>query len=152
MRQIVVPVSDDSDASQVARELVSRYRSEPVRIHLLNVQRPLPRHISQFFSGADLRDFHREAGMRVIARTATLLDDAGVAHQDHVIVGKPAETIVEFAAQHDDAEVMLDEEPRSLLGVLGLGSIGSQVRRLMLAHAAVATGSDSIAIAPGRDG
>jgi hypothetical protein len=79
--------------------------------------------------------------MRVLEPLIALLDEAGVPYQEHVLVGKPAEAIVDFAAQHNDAEVLLDDEPQTMLAVLGLGSIGSQVRRLMTAHAPAAPGA-----------
>ena len=134
MKELVVPVGDPDDASRIAELIVARLRSEPARVHLLNVQRPLPKHISQFFSRADLSDLHRETGMRALEPVTALLDRAGVKHEDHVMVGKPAESIVQFAESHGDAEIVLDDEPQGVLSVLGLGSIGSQVRRLLVRH------------------
>jgi hypothetical protein len=136
MKDVVVPVDRTEDALRAAAQAIARYRREPARLHLLNVQRPLPVHIARFFGGDDLHDFHREAGMRVLQPLIARLVEAGVPYQEHVLVGKPAEAIVDFAAHHGDAEVLLDDEPESMLAVLGLGSIGSQVRRLMTTHAA----------------
>ena len=134
MRQLVVPVGDADDAAHVAELVVARLRGEPARVHVLNVQRPLPKHIGQFFSRADLRDLHHETGMRALAPVTALLDRAGVTHEDHVMVGKPAEAIVQFAESHGHAEIVLDDEPQGVLSVFGLGSIGSQVRRLLVRH------------------
>lgn len=141
MKDVVVPLDRTADAPRAAAQAIARYRREPARIHVLNVQRPLPRHIARFFGSDDLRDFHREAGTRVLGPLIALLDEAGVPYQEHVLVGKPAEAIVDFAAQHNDAEVLLDDDPDSVLAVFGLGSIGSQVRRLMTTHAAAAQGA-----------
>ena len=134
MKEIVVPVGEPDDAARIAERVVARLRTEPARVHLLNVQRPLPKHISQFFSRADLRDLHHETGMRALEPVTALLDRAGVAHEDHVMVGKPAESIVQFAETHGGAEIVLDDEPQGVLSVFGLGSIGSQVRRLLTRH------------------
>jgi len=134
MRNILVPVSTPDDARWAAEQAVTRYRKEPVHIHLLNVQRPLPRHVSRFFGGGDLHDFHRDAGMQVLATAIRLLDEAGVPHRDHVLVGSPAETIVQFA-EDNKCEVVLENQSAGLLAILGLGSISSQVRHLMQAHA-----------------
>ena len=136
MKDVIVPVDRSEDGQRAAVQAIARYRREPARIHLLNVQRPLPAHIARFFGGDDLHDFHREAGMRVLQPLIARLVDAGIPYQEHVLVGKPAEAIVDFAARYGDAEVLLDDEPESMLTVLGLGSIGSQVRRLMTTHAA----------------
>ena len=143
MQDIVVPVCDAGEAGWAARQAIARYRGEPARIHLLNVQRPLPRHIAQFFNRDDLRDFHHDAGMRVLAPAIGMLDEAGVPHEDHVLVGHPAETIVRFAEDLHAREVVVDAPAKSLMSMLGLGSIGSQVHHLLQTHAtdAQATGA-----------
>jgi nucleotide-binding universal stress UspA family protein len=141
MQNVLVPISTPRDARWAVEQAVARYRREPARIHLLNVQRPLPRHVSRFFGSGDLHDFHRDAGMQVLAPAIQLLDEAGVPHQDHVLVGNPAETIVQFAEQNKCTEVILETQSGGLLAVFGLGSIGSQVRHLMQAHASATSES-----------
>ena len=136
MQNVLVPVSTLGDAHWAAEQAIARYRKEPAHIHLLNIQRPLPRHVSRFFAGGDLHDFHRDAGMRVLEPTIRLLDEAGVPHHVHVLVGNPAESIVQFAEQNKCEEVVLETQSEGLLAIFGLGSIGSQVRHLMQAHAA----------------
>jgi hypothetical protein len=136
MQSVLVPISAPGDAAWAAAQAIARYRKEAVHIHLLNVQRPLPRHVSRFFGGGDLHDFHRDAGMRVLEPAVRLLDEAGVPHHIHVLVGNPAETIVEFSELNRCDEVVLQNQSDNLLAVFGLGSIGSQVRHLMQAHAA----------------
>jgi len=136
MQNVLVPVSTLGDARWAAEQAIARYRKEPAHIHLLNIQRPLPRHVSRFFAGGDLHDFHRDAGMRVLEPTIRLLDEAGVPHHVHVLVGNPAESIVQFAEQNKCEEVVLETQSEGLLAIFGLGSIGSQVRHLMQAHAA----------------
>jgi nucleotide-binding universal stress UspA family protein len=136
MNEIVVPICDAADAPWAATQAIARYRQEPVRIHLLNVQRPLPKHVAQFFNRNDLRAFHEEAGMRVLEPARRLLDEAGVPHEDHVLVGHPAETIVNFAEDRHCDQVVVDAPSHGMLSLLGLGSIASQVQHLMAAHAA----------------
>jgi nucleotide-binding universal stress UspA family protein len=136
MQDILVPISVPGEARWAAEQAIAIYRKQPARIHLLNVQRPLPRHVSRFFGGGDLHDFHRDAGMRVMEAAIRMLDEAGVPHEDHVLVGSPAETIVHFAGQHKCSEVVLENQTGGLFSIFGLGSIGSQVRHLMQAHAA----------------
>jgi len=139
MKDILVPIGDPCESRWAADQAIALYRREPARVHLLNVQRPLPRHIAQFFSGGDLRDFHRDAGMRVLEAARQLLDEASIPHQDHVLVGNQAETIVRFAQEHHCSEVILDNPPKGMLSIFGLGSIGSQVRHLMRSQTPDAT-------------
>src|SRR5215467_8518576 len=126
MNHVLVPISTSDDARWAAEQAIARYRKEPAHIHLLNVQRPLPVHVSRFFAGGDLHDFHRDAGMRVLEPVIRMLDEAGVPHHDHVMVGSPAETIVEFSERNKCAEIVLQEQPDGLLSVFGLGSIESR--------------------------
>ena len=64
-----------------------------------------------------------------------MLDKAGVPHEDHVLVGHPAETIVRFAEDLHCGRSIVDTPPKSVLSMFGLGSIGSQVHHLMQSHA-----------------
>ena len=141
MNDIVVPICDATDAEWAASQAIALYRAEPACIHLLNVQRPLPKHIAQFFGRNDLRDFHREAGMRVLDPAMRLLDQAGVPHEDHVLVGHPAETIVQFAHARRCKQVVVDAPPKTVFSMFGLGSISSQVHHLMQSHAPEAPAS-----------
>jgi len=135
MNSILVPVCDPADARWAASQAIALYRAQPVRVYLINVQRPLPKHVAQFFNRDDLRDFHREAGLRVLEPVIRLLDDAKIPHEDHVLVGHQAETIVEFAREHDCREILVESRPQTVLSKFGLGSIGSQVSHLMRAQA-----------------
>lgn len=135
MNPILVPICEASEARTGAERAIALHREAPVLVHLLNVQRPLPKHVSQFFNRNDLRDFHRDAGMQVLEPAIRLLETAGVPHEDHVLVGHPAETIVRFAQEHGCEPVIVDAEaPSGLLSMLGLGSVASQVQHLMQAH------------------
>jgi hypothetical protein len=52
----------------------------------------------------------------------------------HVVVRRQAQSIVDFAKQHECARIILPQ--RKGFPLLGLGSIGSQVRQLMQAQSA----------------
>ena len=119
IRDVVVPVCDAGSAGWASSQAIALYRDEPVRIHLLNVQRPLPKHIAQFFNRDDLRDFHRDAGMRVLEPVIAILDKAGIPHEDHVLVGHPAETIVRFAEDLHCGQIVVDTPARSMLSLFG---------------------------------
>jgi nucleotide-binding universal stress UspA family protein len=147
MSDILVPIVSATDAAWAASQAISLHRSDPsARIHLLNVQRPLPKHVSQFFNRNDLRDFHQESGMRVLEPAMRMLDEAAVPHVDHVLVGHPAETIVQFAEDRGCRQIVVDAPSTGVLSMLGLGSIGSQVQHLMQTHAATASAATATAV------
>ena len=136
MKEILVPIHSASEAADAAARAIALFRAEPAaHVHLLNVQRPLPRHVSRFFPRGELREFHREAGMAMLNPAIRALDDAHVPHVDHVLVGEPARAIVEFAQAHGCGEIVLDEPAQGLMSILRAGSIGSQVRHLIATHA-----------------
>ena len=138
MNEILVPICDATEVRFGTDRAIALHRESPVLVHLLNVQRPLPKHVAQFFNRHDLRDFHRDNGMRVLEPAIRLLDVAGVPHEEHVLVGHPAETIVRFAEEHGCREIVVDMPAASVLSMLGLGSVGRQVQHLMQAHASAA--------------
>jgi hypothetical protein len=131
MNDIVVPIPDDHAAVTAAEQAVAQYRRDPALVHLVNVQRPLPLHVAQFFPRGELMGYYRDAGMSALAPAVRALDAAGIPHREHVLVGKPAEAIVRFAADHQSSRVLLDQGVRTGWAMLGLGSLGSQVRHLM---------------------
>lgn len=130
-KTLIVPINEAGEAEHAARRAIDRYRRDAKAIVVLNVQRPLPLHIAQFFSRDELADVHREAGMKVLEPAIRMLDDARVPCEMHVLVGKPAESIVRFAAGHAEAEILMDTPAPGILARLGVGSIASQVRHLM---------------------
>lgn len=133
MNAILVPIGSTSEAVRAAERVIARYRAEPVDVHLINVQHPLPRHVARFFPRSELKDFHHDAGMRVLAPATRALDAAGIPHHDHVVVGHAAEAIVRFAARQGCADVLLEPPEGGLRALFHAGSVGSQVRHLMRA-------------------
>ena len=135
MRTLIVPVNDAAEGEALARKAIDAYRREASSIVVLNVQRPLPLHIAQFFSHDELAQVHREEGGKVLAPAEDALRAAQVPFESHVLVGKPAETIVQFAEGRSGSEILMDAPAAGLLARLGIGSIASQVQHLMSVHA-----------------
>lgn len=134
---ILVPVDDTNEVEWTVQQVSDLHRQKSVSIHLLNVQPPLPRHVSSFFSGSDVRRFHEDIGRRQMEPVARALDRAGIPHRDHVVIGRKAESIVRFAGENHCNRILIDERRREgLLAFFGLGSIGSQVRHLLGSAAA----------------
>jgi len=130
MKCVVVPIEEGRASDWAVEHVVELYRREPLRIFLLNVQPPLPQYVARFINKCELQDFHRENGMRALKRAIERLDEAGVPHRDRVLVGRRAETIVEFAREVRCVQIVLPRRA-GLLPSLGLGSIGSQLRHLI---------------------
>ena len=138
MRTLIVPVNDAAEGAALARKAIEAHRREGAAVVVLNVQRPLPLHIAQFFSRDELAAVHREEGGKVLAPAEDALRAAQVPFESHVLVGKPAETIVQFAEARAGSEIVLETPAPSYLARLGIGSLASQVQHLLAAHAAQA--------------
>jgi nucleotide-binding universal stress UspA family protein len=135
MRTILIPVAGERQAARAAEQAIALYRREPAEIHLLNVQHPLPRHVSQFFPRSEVHAFLHDAGMAALAPAIRALDAAAIPHVDHVVVGHAAQAIVQFAESHRCDDIVLDERASGVWSLLRAGSVGSQVRHLQQSRA-----------------
>ena len=131
MKNVLVPIDDSKDLQWTINHVISMYRQDPVRIHLLNVQPMLPQDISRFFNKGEVRDFHRDNGMLALKPAIEMLDQAQVPYRNHVAVGRKAEVIVHFAKEHQCSQIVIAKRGEGLLGSLGLGTIASQIRHLI---------------------
>lgn len=96
-------------------------------IHLLSVQPPLTGDASRFVNADQLKDFHREEGLKAMAEAERRLKAAGIAPQLHVSVGDSAETIVDFAASRACDQILIGTRGHTGLGGTLLGSVASKV-------------------------
>ena len=88
MLKVLVP-SDGSASSQCAvRHVISECgKHRALDIHLLNVQPPFSKFISDHSSGEGRMEFHREQARQALAPVRQLLDSAGLAYTVHCEVG-----------------------------------------------------------------
>lgn len=125
----LVPV-DGSDVSLRPIDWLIAHREDwkilPT-IHLLSVQPPLTGDASRFVNGEQLKDFHREEGLKALAEAKRRLEAAGIVPQLHVAVGDSAETIVDFAASRHCSQILIGTRGHTGLGGTLLGSVASKV-------------------------
>mgnify|MGYP001562104221 FL=1 len=132
MLKILLPVDGSENSSQVVMNTIQRlgwYKEIP-EIHVLNVQHPLDGNVSLFINQADIKQYHQEEGMKSLQPARTLLDQAGIAYQPHILVGDPAETIVRFATEKHCDQIVLGPRGQGTLKELLLGSVVNKVMQL----------------------
>lgn len=136
-RKWLVPV-DGSEVSLKPIDWLIAHRDDwkiPPAIHLLSVQPPLTADASRFVNAQQLRDFHREEGLKALAEAQRRLEAAGIVPQLHVSVGDSAETIVEFAKSLGCEQILIGTRGHTGLSGTLLGSVASKV--VHLAHVPV---------------
>ena len=131
--KILLPV-DGSDASNRSVsdsiQLIDCYKEKP-EIHLLNVQLPLDGNISSFVDKENIRQYHQEEGMKKLQNPRELLEQAGFVCQFHIIiVGEPAEMIVNFAKEKLFNRIVIGSRGMGIVKSLLLGSVANKVMQL----------------------
>ena len=98
MKKVLLPVGDSRNARFAVRHVVNEFMAHPdMKVHLLNVQMPLSRHIAQFLRQRARDDFHRERGEAALAPVRALLDQHKVPYEVHIRVGDRGMVIAEEA-------------------------------------------------------
>lgn len=108
---------------------LAEWKAAPT-LHLLNVQPALPGDINRFIAAEQVREFHREEGLKALAAAEGQLKAAGLAPQLHVSVGESAETITEFAESRGCDQILIGTRGHSGLGGTLLGSVAAKVAHL----------------------
>lgn len=97
MKIVLVPIGD-RNAHVAIRHVIQEFLRTPgLEIHLLNVQRPLSRHVSQFVRRRTRDEFHRESSERALEPARKLLAQHNIAYTVHMRVGDRARVIAEEA-------------------------------------------------------
>ena len=122
---VLVP-TDGSDPARraILHVLDLAARGLSLEVHLLNV-RPAVRGVAaSIVSHCDLEDYHREEGMKALAESLRLVEQAGLKPHAHVCVGDAGEMILAFARRLGCEQIVM--------GTRGLG----RVTELLLGSAA----------------
>lgn len=132
MLKLLVPVDGSENSVRMIDHLLTRmgWFKGPAEIHLLNVQHPVHGEVGMFLDSGQIRDFHREEGLKALEAVRRKLDGAGLAYQCHIGVGEPAEVIVQYAREKGCGEIVLGARGLGSLASLLLGSVASRVIQL----------------------
>ena len=132
MLKILLPIDgSDSSNKSVADfiQLMDCYKETP-EIHLLNVQLPLDGNISSFIDKGNIRQYHQEEGMKKLQNARELLGQAEFTCQVHIVVGEPAEIIVNFAKEKQFDRIVIGPRGMGVVKSLLLGSVTNKVMQL----------------------
>jgi YjbE family integral membrane protein len=97
MRNVLVPIGDRNAQVAIRHVIQECLRTPGLEIHLLNVQRPLSRHVAQFVRRRTREEFHRESSERALEPARKLLGRHNIPYTAHMRVGDRARVIAEEA-------------------------------------------------------
>jgi len=144
MLKILVPVDGSRNAHYAVRHVISEYRRHPgFEVHLLNVQAPFSRHVSQFVARSDRDAHHKAQAEAVLAPLREMLENARVPFAQHVRVGRRAETIAEEAKRLRCDHIVLATARKNSLTRMVESSITNRVLDLTSVPVEVVVG-DSV--------
>jgi len=128
MLHVLVPMDDSPSAMRAVRHVIELAgHGLRVELHLLSVQSPLRGAAAALIAPSGLNDYHREAGMKVLAAGQALVEQAGLPVHLHVGVGNAGNIALAFARQLGCRQIVMGT--RGLGGVAGilLGSVSRHV-------------------------
>ena len=126
--RILLPYDGSANAERALQFALALAQAAPgSRLELVNVQIPVGGAVAAFVNKADIKDFHRDEGMKVLAPAIAAANKAGVPHAHHIGVGQPGPTIAAFAKKLGGTQIVMGT--RGLGAALGLllGSVATEV-------------------------
>ncbi|MGQ0677889.1 MAG: universal stress protein [Rhodospirillales bacterium] len=126
--RILVPYDGSENAERaLAFALILAKAARGAHVEIANVQLPVGGAVSMFINKADIKDYHRDEGMKILAPALAAAKKSGVPHGHHIGVGRPGPTIVAFAKKLGCTQIVMGT--RGLGAAMGLlmGSVATDV-------------------------
>ena len=128
MLNVLVPVDGTSNALGAVRHALREYQQDHnLRLHLLNVQPALSRHVARFLSRGDRQRWHRDQARAALAPAERLLAQAGVPVESHWGVGQRAREICRQAIDLKVHHIVMGTARKSSLTRLLEDSVTNRV-------------------------
>lgn len=132
MQKILLAVDGSESSLRAVAHVIKRASvvKDEYQIHLINVQYPLHGSVSTFVDAGQIKQYHHDEGMKVLAGARALLDAAGLAYTFHLFVGEPAEVITRYARENGCDEIVIGTRGLSGIASLLVGSVATKVIHL----------------------
>lgn len=131
MLKVLVPVDGSENSGRVVCHVLklAAELKEPMDVHLLNVQHPLPGTIKGVSEQA--RQFHNEEGLAALAGARKLLDDGKAKYTHHISVGEVGPAVAQLVEDLKCDLVVMGTRGMSSIANMVLGSAATKVLHLV---------------------
>ena len=141
MVKVLVPVDGSANSMYAVRHVMKEFaKHRAIDIQLLNVQAPLPRHISQFVSRKNRASFHADEAVKAMLPARRALDEAGVPYVVHAETGSKAQVIAATARNLGCDHIVMSTARKNSLTRMIEASVTNQVLELTTVPVAVIAG------------
>ena len=130
MLKVLVPIDGSENCLRAVRYMIAQTAlyKEPVEVHLLNVQHPLPGVVRGVHGEAE--KLHHDEGIKALAGARKLLDEAALKYAYHIVVGETAESIARFAKEKKLDQVVMCTRGMGAVANMLLGSVAQKLLHL----------------------
>jgi nucleotide-binding universal stress UspA family protein len=131
--KILVPIDGSQNALRALRHVLDNraWYSEPLEVHLLNVQLPVASGgVKMFISQDQLNEFYEEQGQAALKPARDLVQAAGLACHVRVGVGDTAAMIAGYARDEGCAFIVMGTRGLGSIANMLLGSVATKVIHL----------------------
>jgi nucleotide-binding universal stress UspA family protein len=133
MLTLLIPVDGSAFTSRSVAYAIRRAAtsSEPVTVHLLNVQTPVKGvNVKLFISQESLDAHYREQGLAILETPCRALEAAGMACEHHISVGDPGEITIAYARSTACDEIIMGNKGHGAIAGAVIGSVAQKVVQL----------------------
>lgn len=132
MLKALVPVDGSKTSERAVKHAIELSKGhEAMEVHLLNVQEEADAwEVRRFLKPGEIKRTQLAHGAEALATSRALLERAGVRYESHVLIGDPAEKIVQFAKRGRFGKIVMGTHGRGSMAGLLMGSVASKVLHL----------------------
>lgn len=129
MLKILLANDGSENSLRSVSYLIKRAASakDQYQVALVNVQYGLHGTVATFVNSTQIKQYHHDEGMKMLASAATELSEAGISYTHHLFVGEPAEVITRFAQEQGCDEIVIGSRGLGNISSMLMGSVASKI-------------------------